>query len=63
MEHPNFRDNLERLNTMYPDKELLNKGEIAKFLGVSYNYLRQQGLFKVGTPLIPKVTVAKFLCQ
>ena len=34
-EKTDYRDILERLDTKYPDKELLTRGEIASFLGIT----------------------------
>lgn len=39
-EKPYYRETLDRLDEMYPDKEVLNQEELAKFLGVSTRFLR-----------------------
>lgn len=36
MEKPGYRLNLERLNELFPDREMLRKGDIVKFEGSSY---------------------------
>jgi hypothetical protein len=33
-EKPSYRDNLERLNERFPNRELLNKSEVGDFLGI-----------------------------
>lgn len=39
-EKQSFRDNLERICEVYPDKELLTMQEVREFLGISYHMTR-----------------------
>lgn len=38
-ERPDYRDNLERLDAAFPRREMIRKGELAKWLGVSVRTL------------------------
>ena len=35
-ELPAFRDNLERVNEKFPDRELISRKAVAEFLGISF---------------------------
>lgn len=54
-----YRDNLERLNEKFPDKELLTKKDVAEFLGVCYRYVAANYPFK--NNYISKATLAREL--
>ena len=42
-----YRDNLERIKNMYPDKELLRVSEVMRFLGMkNYNSVLKRFPFK-----------------
>ena len=56
---PAYRDNLERLNEKFPDKELLTKKDVAQFLGVCYRYVSANYPFKGN--YISKATLAREL--
>jgi len=41
-EKPTYRDNLERIKEMFPDKELLKPGDVARFAGCSVRTVRRR---------------------
>ena len=41
-EKPAYRDNVERIKEMFPDKELLKPGDVAKFAGCSVRTVRRR---------------------
>lgn len=45
MEKPGYRANLERLNELFPDREMLRKGDIVKFEGSSYKTVAKRYKF------------------
>ena len=55
-----FRDQLARLDEAFPGKELLKRGEICTYLGISRDAQRAHYQF-VG-PFISKVELARRLC-
>jgi len=55
-EKADFRDNLERLDRNFPDKELLTRVECAKYLGVSEKTVKRR--YGVGRD-VTKVAFAK----
>jgi len=60
-EKPLYRDNLERLNELYPDKEGLSPAEVAAFLGITEKTARGSVQFnKIGRKLfISKASFAR----
>ena len=48
LEKVSYRDNLERIKTMYPDKELLRVFEVQKFLGIDKRTIQKLFDFKNG---------------
>lgn len=40
-EKESYRDNLERIVTRFPNKELLNKKEVAEFIGYDVRYVNK----------------------
>ena len=42
MEKPGYRLNLERLNEVFPDREMLRKGDIVRFEGSSYKTVNKR---------------------
>lgn len=54
-----YRDNLERLNEKFPDKELLTKKDVAGFLGVCTKFVSKTYPFK--NNYISKATLARAL--
>jgi hypothetical protein len=59
IEKESYRDNLERIHGMFPDKELLTKTDVAKFLGVSTKFVCKYYPFK--NNYISKATLARAL--
>ena len=59
-EKPSYRDNLERLNEVFPDKELLNKTEVGNFLGIHRKTAGKWFSFNVNG-LTTKATLAREL--
>lgn len=47
-EKPLFRDNLERLDKVFPDKELLRGVDVAKFLGIDPRTAKARFSFQKG---------------
>ena len=41
-----FRDNLERLEQKFPEKELLNIKEVSTFCGINYRTAKKRFTFK-----------------
>lgn len=58
-----FRDNLERLDRLFPDHELLNVAHVSKFCGLSEERAKQMFPFKRvgGRWYISKVKLASEL--
>lgn len=54
-----YRDNLERLNERFPNKELLTKKDVASFLGVCYRFVDKTYPFNGN--YISKATLARAL--
>lgn len=54
-----FRDNLERLDAAFPNKELLNQNEVSEFTGISkYNITKH---FSFKNHYISKLNLAREL--
>lgn len=62
-EKESYRDNLERLNERYPDKELLTVTDVANFLGICRQRAKAMLPFKEigGAPGVTKASLARFL--
>lgn len=56
-----FRDNLERLDSAFPGKELLNISEVTKYLGIGRGKVARMFPFDTKTRLCSKVTVARII--
>jgi hypothetical protein len=54
-----YRDNLERLDDQFPDKEFLTRTEVAQFAGI--NYRTAGKLFPFKGKYISKATLARCL--
>lgn len=54
-----YRDNVERIKMMYPDKELLSKGEVCAFCKI--NYRTAAKLFSFKNNYISVATLAREL--
>lgn len=55
-----FRDNLERIDNYFPSRELLRKGEVVEYTGMSYKKVVKTFTFKGN--YISKVVLARELC-
>ena len=62
-EKEGYRGTLEQLNEMFPDKGMLNKNEVARFIGVNRTTIRHYGIaFNETTGRITKADLARQLC-
>lgn len=62
-EKQGFRDTLASLNEMFPDQGMLNKTEVAKFLGVTPRTISRSKLkFNDATGRITKADLARQVC-
>ena len=59
-EKPAFRDNLDRLDEAFPDRELLSVTEVARYLGKSSQTVAKRFPFRRGLG-ISKATLAREL--
>ena len=59
-----FRENLEQLNNMFPEKESLNYSEIAKLFGYSYRTAQRKWgkIYNKGVGGVPKTAIARSMC-
>lgn len=64
-EKPIYRDTLDRLDAAFPGKELLQKKELAAFLGVSLQTVeRRMGeVYNEKMKRYPKTKVARFISE
>lgn len=64
-EKPAFRETLDRLDAAFPDKEALQRKEVAKFLGVSAQTVSRnfREAYNPRTKRYPKVKVAQFISE
>ena len=62
-EKAGFRDVIEQLNEMYPDTGMLDKNEVARFLGVDRKTVRRRGIrFNELTGKVTKADLARQVC-
>lgn len=62
-EKQGFRDTMAELNAMFPDKGMLGKGEVAKFMGVSVRTVKRHGIqFGKTTGMVTKADLARQIC-
>lgn len=62
-EKAGFRDTIALLNEMFPDKGMLNKGEVARFLGVNRTTVTRRGIrFNEATGRVSKADLARQIC-
>ena len=62
-EKEGYRGVLAQLNEMFPGKGMLNKNEVAKFIGVDRTTIRNYGIaFNETTGRIAKADLARQLC-
>ena len=58
-----YRETLSALNDMFPDRGMLTKGEVAKFLGVSVKTVNRHGIkFNEATGRVTKADLAMQVC-
>lgn len=57
LEKPSFRDNLMRIKEFYPNKELLNKKEVAKYCGIDQRTVAK--LFEFNNGYMSVVNLAR----
>lgn len=62
VEHPDYRNNLEQLNRMFPKKEMLTIADIMKVYGFKsktsvYSY------FKLTCGKLSKASLARHMCE
>lgn len=62
VEHPDYRNNLEQLNHMFPEKEMLTIADIMKVYGFkSTSSVRNN--FKLTNGKLSKVSLARHMCE
>jgi len=62
-EKEGYRGVLAQLNEMFPDKGMLNKSDVAKFIGVNRATIYNYGIaFNETTGRIAKADLARQLC-
>lgn len=62
-EKQGYRETLAALNEMFPDQGMLNKTEVAKFLGVNPRTIQRKKLqFNEATGRITKADLARQVC-
>lgn len=58
-----YRDTIAQLNEMFPDQGMLNKTEVAKFLGVNRSTVDRRGIvFNALTGRVTKADLARQVC-
>ena len=58
-EKEGYRDNIALLNARFPDKDMLSKGEVAAFMGVSWDTVQRRIRFNSATKRITKADLAR----
>ena len=62
-EKKGYRECLEELNRMFPDQGMLNKSEVARFLGVDRSTVTRRGIrFHEGIGRVTKADLARQVC-
>ena len=62
-EKQGYRETIAALNEMFPDQGMLNKTEVAKFLGVNPRTIQRKKLqFNEATGRITKADLARQVC-
>lgn len=60
-EHPDYRNNIEQLNRLYPDREMLTVAEVMQIMGY-----KSQNTAKKHVPFVnrrvSKATLARLMC-
>ena len=64
-EKEGFREQLERLDAAFPDREIIRRNELAQFLGISYDTVKRQFKAEYNKRMkgYTKVTVARALVE
>lgn len=58
-----FHDTVAALNDMFPDQGMLDKGDVARFLGVSTKTVNRRGIvFNTVTGRVTKADLARQVC-
>lgn len=58
-EKEGFRDNMALLNERFPDKDMLSKGDVARFMGISWETVTRRIRFNKTTKRISKADLAR----
>lgn len=62
-EKEGYRDTLAALNEMFPDQGMLNKAEVARFMGVNRTTVNRRGIrFNAATGRVTKPDLARQIC-
>jgi hypothetical protein len=62
-EKAGFRDTIAQLNEMFPDQGMLNKVEVARFMGVDVTTVRRRKIrFNESTGRVTKADLARQIC-
>ncbi len=62
-EKEGFRDTIAALNEMFPDQGMLNKVEVARFMGVDVTTVRRRKIrFNESTGRVTKADLARQIC-
>ena len=62
-EKAGFHDTVAALNDMFPDQGMLDKGDVARFLGVSTKTVNRRGIvFNTVTGRVTKADLARQVC-
>lgn len=62
-EKQGYRDTIAQLNEMFPEKGMLNRADVAKFMGVSRSTIYHRGIqFNAATGRITKADLARQVC-
>lgn len=62
-EKAGYRDQMERLNELFPDRELLTCKDLMEYTGLSRNTVKKHFRFPVGGQYIAKTELARMVCS
>lgn len=58
-----FRDTIAQLNEMFPEQGMLNKTEVARFIGCNRSTVDRRGIrFNAATGRVTKADLARQIC-